>query len=105
MNDTLRDAVQPRDTTLKLKVCTAVNLVEPYYTTAKAALEGRIAHLKQHNINPTNSSTFNSMRDANQTINVMRENIFDAVSELTLSSMSDELASNIFDGFVLVFTA
>lgn len=66
----LRDSVDDHDIHLETKYRTAMNIVEPYYTTAKGALEDRIAYLKENNINPTQSSSLNFSREANQTINV-----------------------------------
>lgn len=67
MQDAITDHNLPMETTYR----TALNVVEPYYTSTKVALQQRIEYLKQHNINPTQSSSFSLSRDSvNQTINV-----------------------------------
>lgn len=70
LNGGMRDAIRDNDIRLETAYRTAINMVEPYFITAKAALEDRITHLKQQKGNTAQTSSLNLTRDTNQTINV-----------------------------------
>lgn len=70
LNDSMREAIEKNDNWLERKYRTVINIVEPYYQTAKEALGDRVKYLKHHKINPAQGSSLNFSRESNQTINV-----------------------------------